>query len=336
MRFIHSTLLTCLLGFTSTCTVPAAPCDDLTKLINKTYGFSPAKLTPEQREAKSNEMDQVWKLVDSDPKKYLPCIRTEIDKRTSDSFFRFNASNLLFANDESIETKRLMIETYAGADLDDINLRYWLPYIARFGFEGLDVSKAGETWLRYPDPTFYLPQHGTQPIDKSVGALAIYGSMDEAMSLPALLRLVEEEDTDFRHTVVWLLVNQATAESHLAVRRLSEKLPKPLSDQMLKDLNNPELIAPREGKAVTTREEFILAMNELINGKPEKWLDLTVGTPEGERDMVAVLSESDIPLLRKVRRFYASNATPHSPDWYLSFTQIINTLRAKQVAGSNN
>ncbi len=327
MKSINSIFL--LLTF---CVVAAgaAPCDELKALVDKTYGFSPAKLTPEERQKKSGEMDQVWNLVGSDPNKFVPCLRTEVVERKSDSYFRFNASNLIFQHDQSTETKMLMIDTYAGADLADINLRYWLPYVSRFGFEGLDVSKAGEAWLRFPKPLYYLPQHGTRPVNKDVGGVAIYGSMDELAALPALLKLAAEESPDFGGIVLWLLINQATSESEIAIRKLNRTLKTPLSETMLQRLSSPELIVPREGKPNTTREEFIQALNELLNDKPDKWISLTVEHSDGEKDMVAVLQESDIPLLRKVRRYYASNASPHLFEWYTSFTNVINTLRAKQ------
>ncbi len=157
--------------------VSGQTCDELKGFIDKTYGFKPSKLTAEQIDAKSAELDRVWNMVGKNTKVLLPCLRAEIEQRKDDSFFRFNASNLLYKHDHSVETKKLMIDTYSGADLADINLRYWLAFMAEFGEEGLDVTKAGEAWIRFPKPIYYLPQHGTRPIDKGVGALAIFGSM---------------------------------------------------------------------------------------------------------------------------------------------------------------
>ncbi|MEJ7848841.1 MAG: hypothetical protein WKF92_12215 [Pyrinomonadaceae bacterium] len=307
----------------------AQKCSELTAIIDKTYGFKPSKLTAEQIDAKSAEMDKVWNLIGNNSKELLPCLRAEINRRNGDSFFRFNASNLLYKHDQSHETKKLMIETYAGADLADINLRYWLPYMAAFGKEGLDVTKPAEAWLRFPKSIYYLPQHGTRPVDKGTGALALLGSMDESVATPALAKLVGEENTDFRSIAIWLLVNQATIESDREVRALSSKLPKPLADKLVQDIISPRLIEPRSGVPKTTRENFIKAMTELIEDKPEAWISLTGEVADGEKDMVAVLTKADLPLIRKVRRYYAANATPHSPEWYTTFTQVINTVVAR-------
>lgn len=313
----------------------AKPCDELRAHVDKTYGFKPSKLTSEQITAKSAELDKVWKLVDSDPKSYLPCLRNEISKRRQDTFFRFNASNLLFKHDRSAETKKLMVETYAGADLADINLRYWLPQLAAFGREGLDVSKAGETWLRFPKPIYYLPEHGARPVDKGVGAIAIFGSMDENLSAPALKRLAAEENTDFRGVVLWLLAKLATKDSTAAAKEIGLKLPEPLAARYLRDVSTPKLIEARAGKPKTSREAFIKALNDLLNDKPNEWSRLIAENPDGEKDMVAVFTEADIPLIRRVRRAYAANATPHSPEWYGSFSQVIYTLLSKAETTPN-
>lgn len=297
-------------------------CDELKQIIDKTYGFKPSKLTAEQIDAKSSELDKVWNMVGQNTTVLLPCLRSEIVQRKSDSFFRFNASNLLFKHDQSVETKKLMIETYSGADLADINLRYWLPYMSEFGTEDLDVTRAGETWIRFPNPVYYLPQHGARPIDKGIGALAIFGSIDESIATPVLARLAAEENTDFRGIALVILVNQATPESTQAVLSLSSKLPTSLQERLKQDVTNPKMIEPRQGKPKTTREEFVKAMKELIGGKPDAWDKLTVEVSDGEKDMVAVLTvagaidsksqtvlcfERNAPFARLVYQFCASD-----------------------------
>lgn len=309
--------------------VSGQTCTELKTLVEKTYGFKPSKLTAAQIDAKSSEMDKVWNMVGKNLNELLPCLRSEMSLRKGDPFFRFNASNLLFKHDQSVETKKLMIDTYSEADLADINLRYWLPFMADFGKEGLDVTKAAETWIRFPKPVYYLPQHGGRPVDKGIGALALFGSMDESIATPTLVKFAAEENSDFRSIVIWILVQQATPESADAVLALSAKLPTPLSDRLKQDVSRPRLIEPRPGKPKTSCEAYVKALTELVGGKPGAWDKLVVEVSDGEQDMVAVMTAADLPLIRKVRRFYAANATPHSPDWYTTFTQVINTILAK-------
>lgn len=315
------------LGFSTS--LLGAPCDELKTLINTTYNFKPSKLTADERSVKSAAMDKVWSLVDRDPKTLVPCLRAEMTARPTDAFFRFNASNLIFKHDRSDDSKRLMINAYAGVDLSDINLRFWLPYMSALGFEGFDVSLAGETWIRFPKPEYYLPQHGTQPVDKYVGALAIFGSMDESMATPILAKLAAEQKTDHQSIALSLLVGQATAEADDKAKSLAEKLPSPVKEKVLGDVLSPKLIVPREGIPKTSRVVFIAALENLVGGNPVLWTKLVTDVEDGERDMAAELTKADLPLLRKARRFYAASATPHSPEWYATLTQVINTIRAK-------
>jgi hypothetical protein len=313
----------------------AGPCDELSALIDRTYNFKPSKLSAEQQNTKAAEMDKVWNLVENGPKEMIPCLKTEIRARTADSFFRFNASNLVYKHDQSLESKHLLINAYAGVDLGDINLRYWLPYMAELGREGLDVSKPGETWIRFSNPLYYLPQHGTRPVDKGVGALALFGSMDESKATPVLSKLASEEGADFRSIVIWLLINQATPESDAEVKKLAAKLQKPLADRVLNEVANPQRIVPREGTEKTSRVVIIKALEDLLADKPGLWMKLVADVPDGERDMAKELTEKELTLLRKVRRMYAANATPHSPIWYSTFTQVINTIRLKAAGTSS-
>lgn len=315
-----------LFAFALSASANAAPCDELKALIDKTYNFKPWKLTDEERGKKSDEMDVVWNMVGKDTATYLPCLRSEIAKRKTDLFFRFDASNLLFKHDPSVETKKLMIEVYSGTDLTDVNHRYWLRHMAKFAFEGLDVSKAGETWLRYrKPPDYYLPH----PVSKSLGALALFGSMDESLATPTLARLAAEGNTDFQDIVVSLLINQATPRSSDEVAKLKARLPRAAADKMEKEIAAAKLIVLREGTPKMSRDGYIKAMSELLDGKPLNWVRHIREVPDGERDMVVVLTNEDLPLVRKVRRYYSAIGTNQAPEWYELFTQVINTIAAK-------
>ncbi len=297
------------------------------KLIDQTYDFKPKKLTEAQQTAKSAEMDKVWKNVKADPKALVPCLRRALDAPTVNSFFRFDGSTLLFDIDKSEESKRILIRSYAKADLDEIDLRYWVTYILRFGLEGLDTSAAGEAWLNAENPGYYLPQHGTLKVDKAIGALAIFGSMDETFATPSLVTLALGHNQQDREMAVGLLLDQATPEAFHALKNLDQKA---LSDRARTRINDlltkPKLMAARKGKPKITREQFLEAFTKMTEGNSEMFIKLTVDVTDGEKDAIAVLKKEDIPLVRKARRFMASTGTPHIPEWYKSFTDILMAM----------
>ncbi len=249
-------LLSGLFLFTVLCGAPviAQDCGELKKIINQTYNFKPAKLTPTERDAKSAGMDLVWEKVKANQKELLPCLREAINSTTADHFFKFDASNLLIQLDQSDEAKKTLIKAYAEVDFDDIDLRYWLPYIAILGYQGFDTSAAGESWLKYPNPHYSLPQHGNLEITKEIGALVIYGSMAEAIAEPALAKIASIEKHPARNIAVELLLQQVTAESLRDLKTLNQKgLSKTTRQKVTELLTKPKLLTAREGTPKITR-----------------------------------------------------------------------------------
>lgn len=310
-----------------------AVCAAFQEMVDETYNFKPSKLTAAEREAKSAAMDKVWNKVKENGQELLPCLRDLIDARTHDAFFRFDASNLLIQLDRGEEAKKTLIKTYAEVDLADINLRYWMPYIAVLGYEGFDTSAAGETWLKYPNPEYYLPQHAALAVNKEIGALIIYGSMDEAIATPALARVAARENHPARDIAVRLLMQQATPQSLEELKKLNLKGLSEATRQSVNDfLTKPNLLAPRAGAPKITREQYLDAFQQLAAGKPQAFMKLASEVPDGEKDAVAVLKPEDIPLIRKARRVFAAGATPHAAQWYKSFTGILLALTRKPEA----
>ncbi len=305
-------------------------CIEFQKLVDATYNFKPSKLTPEERTAKSAAMDKVWNKVKAHRQELLPCLYKAINSRTSDSFFRFDASNLLIQLDQSAEAKKTLIKAYAEVDFNDLDLRYWMPYIAILGYENFDTSAAGEKWLKYPNPEYYLPQHGTLKIDKEIGALIIYGSMDESIATPALEKIALQENHSAREIAIRLLMQQVTPESFQTLKKLNQKR---LSENARQNINTfltkPKILTPREGEPKVTRQQYLDAFNQLVAGKAQPFLKLAAEVSDGEKDAVAVLKPEDIPLVRKSRRVFAATANPHSAEWYKSFTDILMALTWK-------
>lgn len=305
--------------------VPAG-CEEFQKLVDETYDFKPSKLTPVQRTATSAEMDIVWEKVKAD-KKLQPCLVAALESPKANSFFRFDGSTLLYSLDKSDATKKLLIKSYARTDLEDVMDENWIAYLLQLGFDGYDTSEAGGTWLLAKDPGYYLPQHGTLKVDKYVGALAIFGSMDEKYATPALAQIASQRDHAGREIAVSLLRSQVTPEAFDALSKLDQAgLTEQSRLQIKRVLDNPTFIQKREGEPKISRTEYVKAFRELAEGRPDLFMDLASRVPDGERDAVAVLLPEDIPLVRKSRRFFASTGTPHAPEWYQSFTDILMVM----------
>jgi hypothetical protein len=326
MKFVLTVTLLVISLPTITCGHANESCDSFQALIKSTYNFRPSKISDAEREAKVAAMDKVWSSAKANPKEMQPCLRAALERPDADQWFRFDGSSLLVELDPSPEAKALQVRIYVGTDLDDVSLQVWVETLARRGAEGFDVSEAGNRWLTYPNAHYFLPRHGIYEVKTFEGALFIYGSMDEAQTTPALLKIIGQANHPGREHALRILMSQATLESLRALKQIdaaafSEKAQK--SIQAL--LNNPDLLKPRI-KPKTTREDFLKAFQEIVNGNWDEFIRLVSEVPDGEKDVVAVLKAEDIPLVRKVRRLVIANANPHAIEFYESFTAILMTM----------
>ena len=321
-------LLTALVFSAATCTRAAqSPCEEFSRAVKATYNFKPSRLKDEaESSAKSAAMDRFWDSVKARQKEFLPCLRASLEDAQADPWFRFDGSNLLVYLDPSRESKAAQVRRYTSADLEDVNLEVWVGTLARRGAEGFDISEAGARWLALPKAEYYLPQHGAYKVDKFLGAIFIYGSMDEAQATPALLKLAADPSHPGRDIAVSLLLMQATPE---AVRGLKETvmpgLPADKQAALRQQLERPHVIAPRD-KPKTSREQFLKAFGEAAEGHWDSFFALASEVTDGEKDVVATLKAEDVPLVRRVRRVMIANANPHAAEYYVTFTQILTTL----------
>ena len=330
MRSIRTSIFFLLLtiAFPSLVYAQAAnPCAEFDETIKGTYNFRPALLANEsERVKKSAAMDKVWTAVKSKPDPLLPCLRQALQAAGADPWFLFDGSELLVSIDPSEASKKLQIKNYAATNLEDIDLRVWVGTLARLGAEGFDVSGPGERWLAYPKATYYLPEHGALRVDKFLGGIFIFGSMDEAQATPALLQIAGSTDHPGREQAISLLLMQATPEAIDGLKKVNQaKLSSSAQSALRKHLTQPILFESR-AKPRTSREQFLKAFNNAIGGDWNYFLQLVSEVPDGEKDVVATLKAEDVPLVRKVRRLMIARANQHAAEYYVSFTQILMTM----------
>jgi hypothetical protein len=298
--------------------------------MKTTYNFKPARLKTEaESDAKSAAMDRFWNAVKAKPNELLPCLRAALADPQSDPWFRFDGSNLLVSLDPSPASKAEQVRQYTAVDLGDVNLEVWVSTLARRGAEGFDVSEAGARWLAYPNAKYHLPQHGVQEVDRLLGAIFIFGSMDETQATPALLKIAGSADHPGRMDAISLLLMQATPEALRGLKAVNlAGLPEGAQAVVRQHLERPKTITPR-AKPKTSRAQFLKAFEDATKGDWNYFSRLVNEVPDGEKDVVAVLKPEDVPLVRRVRRTRIAHANPHAAEYYVSFTQILMTMIGK-------
>ena len=304
-------------------------CDEFMRTVKATYNFNPAQFNDAQRSAASAKLDDFWNHVKQSRGTLMPCLREALKADQSQSFFGIDGSMLLVDVDPSSASKALQVRKFTDADLDGTDLEYWVKTMARRGVEGFDTSEAGAKWLAYPKAKYELSMHGGYPIGSFLGAVFIFGSMDENFATPVLLRIANDVSHPHRDDAIAILSSQVTPASMNAMRQIN---PAGLSAQNQKALQdaqaNRDLLKPRANPKLT-REENLRAFQGIIDGDYSAFRDMVLKVPDGEVDAIATLRAEDIPLLRRARRASISRCNQHAVSDYASFTAILAALNAK-------
>jgi hypothetical protein len=310
-------------------TIAPGQCDGFQQMIKSTYNFNPAGLSDAQREAQSAKLDGLWNHVRQSRATLVPCLRKALKEDSSGSFFAIDGSMLLVEVDPTDASKAMQVKEFTEANLDGTDLEYWVRTIARRGVEGFDTSAAGAKWLAYPKAQYNLSLHGGFPVGSFVGAVFIFGSMDEELATPALLRIANDVSYPHRDDAIAILSSQATPASFRALKEVNPAGLSAADRQSLREaIEHPTLLKARAHPQLT-REENLRAFQGIINGDYSPFREMVMKAPDGEVDAIATLRPEDIPLLRRARRASISRCNQHALSDYASFTAILMALNWK-------
>jgi len=304
-------------------TIAPGQCDSFQNTIRNTYNFNPAHMNDAEIKLQSEKLDVFWNKVRQSRATLLPCLRRALKEDSSGSFFAIDGSMLLVDVDPSGASKALQVRKFTEANLDGTDLEYWVKTMARRGVEGFDTSAAGAKWLAYPKAKYNLAMHGGFPVNSFLGAVFIFGSMDEDLATPALLRIVNNVAHPHRDDALAILMSQATPASFRALKQVNTAGFPAGTDKSVRELlENPNLLKPRP-RPKLTREEQLIAFQGIVDGDYSAFRQMVMKAPDGEVDAVATLLPEDIPLLRRARRASISRCNQHAVSDYASFTKIL-------------
>jgi hypothetical protein len=304
---------------------PDDPCAALNARIDRTYGFRPSALDGAALQKKTEEMDAVWGAVHHD-RALVPCLKAALQRRTPDTWFQMDGSQLLVEVDPSHASKALLLEALRRVPLEDVDLRTWVSLGSSLGADGFDTSELGKRWLSYPKAEYFLPEHGAYRVDRENGAMFLFGALDERFATPALVALSRGSSGEAKDIAVELLMSQATAQALEALAKVDAAgLSPKIAASRSALLHGPELIEPRPHPQ-TSREQFLRAFSAFLGGDEQPFAQLVEAAPDGERDLVAVAKPEDVDVIRKVRRRFIVKNTQHAIEYYNQFTQILMTL----------
>ena len=301
-------------------------CESFEVRLKKTYGFRPSQLDASSQDAKAKAMDAIWTAVKEDPATLVPCLKSALAQPTQDGWFLYDGNQLLLSVAPSREVKQALLDALGRVSLDDVDLRSWVATTSALGTEGFDTSALGRRWLAYPKAAYSLPEHGGYIVDRENGAMFIFGAEDETFATPALTEICRTSTGEVKEIAAWLLMSQATRSALQAVATLNTDglSPKAIASRAAL-LRAPDLIIPRNPPR-TTRKEFLEAFSALLAGDQAPFDHLVQAVPDGERDLVAVVNDTDLDTIRRVRRWFIARNNQHAIEYYNQFCQILMTL----------
>jgi hypothetical protein len=304
----------------------SAQCAELDRARAQTYGFSPPKLSDAQRKAKSDAMDAYWNKVKSGGPTGVACLQEMLQANRADSFFAFDGSALLMSLDQSSASIQVIASSLERTDLAEIQPSSYVGMSLALSEKGADIGALAEKYMRYPKVDSYLPQHA-MTLDRTDGALILYGSMDPNVSEKDLEKLAGEKDGVGRSAALVALAMNCTEASFRAFHNgLSLD---GLSPADLKGINSIlRYEAPHSGAhPKLTHDAVLKRVHAVIQGDFEHHDDANPPYVAGDKDFEtsarALLTPDDLPLVYEARRKSVRGVSDEGLDEYLSWTYTI-------------
>lgn len=194
---------------------------DMHARIKEVYDFSPSKITAEQRERKSAEMDSFWKEINSHKESDLPLLKKELQDDSNPAFFFADGSSLLLSLSQSAEDEVLVARCLARINFDDFQSRQYLYEVHGLATKGIDVTAAAFHMLDDPKFEVYLPEHGAYRLDQAACLLEALLPLPEGVWLPVAMRKIKDErNATALRSLVLLLYYAQTDDADASLRSI--------------------------------------------------------------------------------------------------------------------
>jgi hypothetical protein len=296
-------------------------CEQFTALVRKTYDFVPVEIPDERRKALFAAMDEVWNMAKSAPAVFTPCLRGLLEAPDAQAWFRCDGSSLLVELDPSRASLELKARLWSHTSIEIVDLEPWTWTIATLGAQDLDVSAAGEAWLRERTKTFTVAQHALT-VGSLAGALFAFGSMDEALSEPVLVRIAADASHPGRGDAVQILAMLATAPALADLRALDLAwMPARDREGIQVVCGTDAILKPRASGPA--RKKIVDALQAFVDGDPEDLHTLQVEREHWYEELVHALREEDLPLLRRVRRLRLAALSDEALTDYVQYGNVL-------------
>jgi hypothetical protein len=191
------------------------------------YSFDPHKLTKDEMQTKSAELDKFWDAAKKEPEKTLPLLRAELKDIQNPPFFAYDGSKLLLSLSENPADQQLALKCLPRADLKGVQGTDYLTTVHRLAAKGYDSTQAALRILDYPDFSAFIAQHSLK-LEQHGSLIYMLAPMEESRYLgPLMARLDTESDLKSQKSILMALWYAATPEAKARMERFSTDQSKP-------------------------------------------------------------------------------------------------------------
>ena len=245
----------------------ADPCAEFNALVAKTYTFKSLRepgLDPAQLE---KDVDQFWNTVKSQKQQYLPCLRKAVEDPKSNPFFRYDGSNLLMEIDPSPASKSLQAAVFMASDMDMMSARRWVTVLSYRGYDGIDISPAAERWISDRKNHYTFAQDDNFRVGQYEGALFLYGSMEDRMAVPSLIKIVKNPKNEGREAALAILATSGSQQAFDALKAVDLREFSPDAQEHLKTyLQRKPPLTPLK-KPRRRRDDYLSILQDVLKGQ---------------------------------------------------------------------
>lgn len=301
-------------------------CEALKAKQEKIYGFEPPQLSSDERQAKSQEMDEFWQTAKSLGPDAVPCLQGMLESDKRDPFFLFDGSSLLLSIDASPASLTTISAAVASTDLKEVDSAGYIRLLLDLSHRGVDIGQLAAKYLAYPMVDTSLPQHGGMKLTRIDGALLLYGSMDPGAAAKYLEPLARGADAPARPAAAFALALGLTEAGFRAFHAgISLEGLDPANQGVVRAILQYTPLPPPPHTPLS-HEQMLKRLAAVIGGD---FVHIDPDNPpyvagdDAFEASEAQFTAADLPLLMEARRKSIRGVSDESIDEYVCLTRAI-------------
>jgi hypothetical protein len=297
-------------------------CSAIATVETKTYGFRPAKLSDRERKEKAAVMDSFWSLVKRSGPQGVACLRSLLEKQ-QDGFAVFDEASLLYSLDRSAESTGVVARAIAKTDLADVQAANYVGVALRLAQEGVDIEPIANNYLNAKnDVTTYLARHGGYKLDRTAGAILLYGIMPTDKIDEAISRAVNSDVAEVRNAAVVMWSLNMTERSFKGLAALGKL--DGFSDEAKHQVRF--VMTPFEVRVTApkyTREQMLAKISKFPEMEMDRSEDPAREDKALDNSVYATFTNADVETLRESRRKLITGVSNESVEGYVEMSRVL-------------